>query len=44
VKQIFRVVAGLVRENERERERVAQVSKMKIHPSKLRKNSDSSCC
>jgi GTPase SAR1 family protein len=44
VKEVFRVVGGMLRENGRERERMAQSSRMKIDPSKLRKNSDSSCC
>lgn len=44
---MFGRVARMVRESERERERNAQSNKMKIHPSKLRKQGDggsSSCC
>jgi GTPase SAR1 family protein len=45
VKNIFQRVAVMLREQEREKEKMAQNSKMKIHPSKLRKTNDGgSCC
>jgi GTPase SAR1 family protein len=44
VREVFRVVGGLLRAVEKEKERTAQTHRLKIDPSKLRKNSDSSCC
>ena len=45
VGKVFEKVGAMVRDCEKEKEKTAQTSKMKIHPSKLRKTSDnSSCC
>jgi GTPase SAR1 family protein len=44
VKPIFERLGGLMRETEKEREKQVHSSKMKIHPSKLRKGGDSSSC
>jgi hypothetical protein len=44
IKHIFRVVGGLIRDGEAEKVKIAQASKMKIHPSKLRKTNESTCC
>ena len=45
VKEMFGKVARMVRDSEKERERQAQSTKMKIHPSKLRKGREGgSCC
>jgi hypothetical protein len=44
IKNIFEKVGKMVIESEKEREKNVQTSKMKIHPSKLRKNKESSSC
>lgn len=44
VRNIFKLVGSMVREQEREKEKLQQQAKVKIHHSKLRKNADGGGC